>query len=175
MKKTSAILLLCIFSFNLVGLFFIFKAQQYQVRQEIKQHIKKGIPENELTQIIVTPENKNQLNWEHEKEFRYKSEMYDVVKKEIIDGTTILYYCIADNQETTLFANLDEQVKKNMNTKNNGNNPVKNLFKLLSNIYSLPQKYVWILFETNTANTYEYSYYYTSPLLDIASPPPKMG
>lgn len=157
-----------------MGFFFIFKIQQYHVRQEIKQHIKQGVPENELTLITVTPENESQLEWEHKKEFRYKGTMYDVVKKEIIDETTIIYYCITDKQETTLFANLDEQVKKNMDTKNEGNSPVKNLLKLLSNIYSKPQKNVWILFPTNMAINYEYSYHYSSPALDITSPPPKI-
>ncbi|HSH64278.1 MAG TPA: hypothetical protein VLB84_00420 [Bacteroidia bacterium] len=173
MKKASAILLLFVFTFNLVDFLLVFKVQQYQVRKQIKQLIKQGVPDDELVQISITSENHMQLDWKHEKEFRYKGTMYDIVKTEIIDDTTTIYHCVTDKQETALFANLDEQVRKNMDTKNNGNNPLKNSFKLLSNIYFQPQTHAWILPQINAVIKCEFSHFYSSPALDITGPPPK--
>jgi hypothetical protein len=127
-----------------VGLLLIFKIQQYQIRKEIKHLIKLGVPDNQLVHISISTKNKSQLEWKHSKEFRYKGNMYDVVKIEIVNDSTTLYQCVSDQQETILFANLDEQVKKNMDSKNNGSNPIKNLFKFLSNIYSQSQYLAWV-------------------------------
>lgn len=151
----------------------MFKAQQYQVRQGIKQQLKQGVPENELTRITITGKNKHQPEWENDKEFRYEGVMYDVVKKEIPDNNTIIYYCITDKAETTLFADLDEEVKKSMHTKNNRNNALKNLYKILSDIYSPIQKHMWPLYQTNKAITCTYLSNYSFPVFDILSPPPQ--
>lgn len=174
LKRTFSILLLCLFAFNLAGFFFVFKVQQYRIRREIKQYIKQGVPENELALITVTPENENQLDWKHKKEFRYKGTMYDVVRKEIINKTTIIYHCVTDTQETVLFAHLDEMVSKNMDPKNDQNSPVKNLLKQLSIPYYPPEKPYWSLFQIYTAIIYEYTFLYSSPSLNIISPPPKI-
>jgi hypothetical protein len=174
LKRTSSILFLLIFSFNLVSFFFIFKVQQSLVRHEIKQFIKQGVPENELTLITVTSENENQLEWQRNNEFRYKGIMYDIVKKEIVNETTKIFYCVTDTQETKLFVNLEEQVKKNMDTKNNGNNPVKIMFKLMSNMYPHPKKEDWVLFQPKFIIKYEYIFHYSSPGLVIISPPPEI-
>lgn len=58
--------------------------------------------DDELVQISITTENHRQLDWKHEKEFRYKRTMYDIVKTEIIDDTTTIYHCVTDKQETIL-------------------------------------------------------------------------
>jgi len=173
LKRIAAILLLCVFAFNLVGFLVVFKIQQRQVRKEIKEQIRQGVPEGELAVITVTPETETLLEWEHSKEFKYKGMMYDIVRKVIIDESTIVYYCVSDTQETELFASLDELIKKNMNRKNDGNNPAKDLFKLLSHVYSQPEKHDYAVFETTTAFTCEYPQHYSSPVLAITSPPPK--
>lgn len=181
MKKIAAIILLFVFAFNLGGFFLVFKIKQYYVRQEIKHRIKQGVPDDELILITVTPAIQHKLEWEFEwedeKEFRYEGMMYDVVKTEVIDETTIAYYCISDEQETTLFANLDEQVKKNrdINNDNTENDSLEDMFKLLSDIYAQPQKDNTTFIQPNATTTFEYVSHYSSHSLDIASPPPKMG
>jgi hypothetical protein len=172
LKRTFSILFLCVFGFHLTGLFLVFKVQQYQVRKEIKQQIKLGVPEDELARITVTSDNEHLLDWEHDKEFRYKGTMYDVVKKEVIDTNTVVYHCITDKQETKLFTNLDQQVRKEMETKNKGND-MKDLLNLLSISYSQPVKTTWSIQQKDLNTTFRYTFYYTSPLLEITSPPPE--
>jgi hypothetical protein len=175
LKRIAAILLLSVFVLNLGGFFLVFKIQQRHVRKEIKEQIRQGVPEGELTVIKVTPENESELEWEHSKEFEYKGMMYDVVRKIILDETTILYYCVSDTQETELFAYLEDEIKKSMDTKKDGKNSSKNLFKLLSGIYAQPQKHVSPVVETGITFTCEYSHHYSSPELVITSPPPKIA
>ena len=153
----------------------IFKVQQYQVKREIKQRIKKDVPTEELTTIVLTQQNSHEFDWEHEREFRYKGVMYDVVKKEIVNKTTTLLFCVTDKQETILFAKINEEVTKNMDTKNNGSHPLKNVFKLLSNIYFPHEEINFHLdvFQIKKSLT-SYSCYYQIPFIDIANPPPEL-
>ena len=172
MKKALAILLLIVFTFNMAGYFIAFKIQQLEVRKEIKQQIKLGVPEGELIRITVNAANKHEFEWEHAREFHYKGSMYDVIRKEVIDEATTIYYCINDTKESILFANLDEQVEQQMDTKNK-NHPEKNLFKILSGIFFQPHNTKWILPQINIKINYHFSYNHSSPALAIASPPPK--
>lgn len=76
------------------------------VRSEIKNDIKKGIPEAKLHCI----RDNKQLNWiEKNKEFRIGKHLYDVVKIKNIDGQRV-YLCINDTDEDEIFASLDAAV-----------------------------------------------------------------
>lgn len=141
----------------------------------MKLFIKQGLPENELTMILVTPENRNLLDWEEDHEFRYKGTMYDIVKIKTVCETSTIYYCIKDNEETKLFAQLDEEVDKRMNADRNGSDSLKNLFKLLSNVYYSQQNTIWISFQAEFVIVLKYFNHYFSPSPDISSPPPKFG
>jgi len=117
MRRAVAISLLFFMLLQAGGYFFVFKLQQHEIRQEIKQQIKAGVPEDELVlfKIPNTSAGKpRSLQHIHEGEFRYNGVMYDVTRQET-HGDTIWYYCLADEKETQLFANLDESVKRDMN------------------------------------------------------------
>ena len=99
------------------GCLFIFKIRQYEIRREIKQRIKAGAPDQELSLIKIpkTLEEKPHPAFRRidEGEFRYDGNMYDVVRQEA-HGDTTWYYCLSDEKETQLFANLDDLVKREM-------------------------------------------------------------
>ncbi len=106
--------LLLFMLFQAAGHFFVFKILQHEIRQEIKQQIKAGVPEAELILLKIlegTPHPAFQRVEEHE--FRYDGKMYDIVRQES-HGDTVWYYCLADEKETQLFADLDELVKRDM-------------------------------------------------------------
>jgi len=104
--------------FHSAGHFIIFKVLEYNTKKEIKTRIKLGVPEYELVLLKIPKsiEEKPNKHFQriHEKEFRYKGEMYDIVKEENKTDTTY-YYCIHDKEETKLFANLDTMIKNEMN------------------------------------------------------------
>jgi hypothetical protein len=156
-----------------MGIFLIFNVQRSQVRHEIKQEIKKGVPEHELCRITAGPSNSSLFKWFREDEFSYKDEMYDVVKKEVVDENTTIYYCISDRQETRLFANLNKMVKKAMDSGNQPNQPAQNLFKILKSLYNNSS---YKLLKENVLSL-EYPIFpnsdYSSPVINILSPPPE--
>lgn len=174
MKGFCAILLTLIFTFNLVGYLVVFKVQQYQIRREIIHNIERGIPESQLTCITVNQENKNKIIWKHKKEFRYQGEMYDVVKVEKLDEETTVYYCINDSQETHLFAKLDKHLKKTGKNKNQQNFPLKIVFKILPKPDSRFGNLIDTVSEVNQKSNFKYAEFYTSPELEISSPPPRI-
>jgi hypothetical protein len=165
--------LILAFSFNFLGIFFVFKIQQYIIRHEIKQQIKQGIPEKELVRITITPELAEKLVWLKDNEFRYHGRMYDVVKKVEDSNHTVVYFCISDNQETELFAHLDDLVKKNMDPEKRPNAPLKNMFKLLSHLYYESNKTEVFNNLPETEKKWYFNDLYADPFLTDLSPPPR--
>jgi hypothetical protein len=113
-KSLITLLLLVLIVFHFNGQFVVFKVLEYRIKKEIKTKIKMGVAEEELIVLKIPKsleENPNKdFHRIHEKEFRFKGEMYDVVKKYEKDDTTF-YYCIHDKEETLLFANLGKLIK----------------------------------------------------------------
>jgi hypothetical protein len=115
MRKAISVAALFFMLFQPAGYLFIFKIQQCVFREEIKQQIKAGVPEEDLVllKIARTLEAKPDPAFRriHEGEFRYNGEMYDIIRRET-HGDTTWYYCLSDEKETQLFANLDDLVKR---------------------------------------------------------------
>ena len=114
-QSLIAVALLLVMLFQSAGMLVIFKVQQLRIREVIKQRIKAGVPAAELV-LLEIPKSFEEgphsaFQRIHEGEFRFYGKMYDIVRKVERGGTT-LYYCIADEKETQLFANLDELVKQ---------------------------------------------------------------
>lgn len=104
MKKYITILILSVFLFNIGGYYLWFSVLQYHVQNEIRQEIRKGLKEDDLTLIIVPAGGESSLRWIRPgKEFRYKGEMYDVVRTRN-QHRQKQYYCIADTKEKQLIA-----------------------------------------------------------------------
>lgn len=95
---------------NSIGYFGIFRWHQYGLRQEMKQAIKQGLPEDQLTHFRFSHDDYAQLDWEEDgREFRFNNRMYDVVRMHR-SATYVEVACVHDEQETRLFAQLDEWV-----------------------------------------------------------------
>ena len=173
MRKTIAIFLLLLFAFNTGGFLFVFKIQQIRIRKEVKHQIKIGVPDADLTVIVVSEEIKNEIDWKNEGEFSFRGVMYDIVRKSSNKNGNLQLYCITDTQETLLFADLNKQVNKQMETRKKDKNTVNNLFKLLTIIQVMPEyKYSECLIEIKKSDLQ--TAFYLSPSLDILIPPPKM-
>jgi len=131
MKKTIAILFIVLYVFNLAGYYAVFKALQYQVRVDVKTRIKASVSESELVLIIVRNDEEGTMHWLNESEFRYRGNMYDVVRH-YSRGNAHYYVCINDKQEDQLFKNLDLYVATQCNTEGvpeKAANPFKSIIK----------------------------------------------
>lgn len=113
-KFLGNILIVGLLLFQSAGMGLIYSLQLGAARHEVKQRIKHGVPEEDrvLLKIPLSLEQtENDLfHRVHAGEFRYKGEMYDILKSER-HGDTTWYTCIHDVKESGIFKNLDEKVK----------------------------------------------------------------
>ncbi|WP_421750729.1 hypothetical protein [Croceimicrobium sp.] len=92
------------------GIYPSFRYLQQQIRQEVKSRIKAGIPEEELIAFRWNSI-KEQAQWTKAgKEFRYRGEMFDIIRIEGSDSD-LLFYCFADLKEKGLFDGLNDLVR----------------------------------------------------------------
>lgn len=126
-------LLLCLIA--PVGVTFVaLKVRKEQVREEVKATILAGVDRGELVlHKFLKSEVDDLVDWDHEREFKYKGQSYDVVEVEN-HGDSIYYYTWWDKVETKLNNQLDELVANAMaddpERRNNGEELVR-LFKSL--------------------------------------------
>ncbi|MDP1745134.1 MAG: hypothetical protein Q8L90_06135 [Bacteroidota bacterium] len=159
----------------MAGIFIVFKLEQAQVRKEIKHQIKSGLPENDLHSFVYSKKEYEQLDWVRKNiEFRLNNEMFDIVRSENKDDTVLLY-CVNDKEETLLFAQLDEMIRKKMeqesNSSQNSSGKFVKFFKFFN--FILPQIENKWLSEEAAQNTFsELIPHYLSPYIKVSSPPP---
>ncbi len=114
MRSATAIILLPFMLLQAAGYLFVFEIQKHEIRREIRQQIKAGVPEADLVLIKILTVNPGAIFQRVDgHEFCYDGKMYDVVRQES-HGDTTRYYCLADEKETQLFAHLEELVKHDM-------------------------------------------------------------
>lgn len=175
MKRLFSISILLVLTLNITGVFFVFKIQQYKVRKEIKHLIKAGIPENELHEFHLSNKDYEQLNWVRpDIEFQKGNEMFDIVRAET-KGDSILLHCVNDKEEAVLFAQLDELIQKKMEKESKApNSPINKVFKILKLVYvtSNFKDSLAFLVVKELHHFSDLKYLYSSPYLEVLSPPP---
>ena len=160
LKKLVSIFLVFLILYNMLGYIVVFKSYQYAIRKEVKNRIKDAIPENEFTVIRLTNDDvqngKKGFTKIDDKEFSLSGKLYDIVRSQV-SGDTTIFYCINDSKEEQLFANLDEHVKRQMDTsgplRDRANTLLKNLVKqaLLYNYsFAVPESDAHTYSITNT-------------------------
>lgn len=157
-KALTVIVLLGLMFFINEGAFVHFKVRQYQVKKEIKHRIKAGVPENELDLVKIPQEWEKQGNkdfrWVEGHEFRYKGEMYDVVRQES-HGDETWYYCVKDEKENELFAELDKTVAREMENDETKGDAVGSSFHF---VYLFPQSFNTYFFLTGNEGVSVYAF-----------------
>ena len=166
-------MLLFCFGAPFYGTCFFLQHQKHVVKKEIKRQIIAGIDKKELVHLKFSgSELHAELYWEHEKEFEYAGEMYDVVKQKTI-GDTIHFWCWPDHQETGLNQMLRKLVNDNFE-----NNPVnkesqEKINNFLKSLYPV-ESFYWLSFLFQGKQSFSvYISYYTSPFIPNSSPPPE--
>ncbi|MCK9270201.1 MAG: hypothetical protein WC271_00425 [Bacteroidales bacterium] len=105
MKKTAAILLVMLILSQGAGMFFLLKLQQSAARMNMKERLKKGVDDSELTHFVFHRNMPKTVSWVHEREFVYGGEMYDVVRQ-VSKGDSVFIACVHDHRETKLVKQL---------------------------------------------------------------------
>ncbi len=99
--------------FNVCGAYLVFESVKFGIKKEVKRKIKAGIPDSQLTTLRFLAADVESgtagIDWVEGHEFRFNGKMYDVVRTSNDNGF-IVYHCINDTQEETLFANLGKLI-----------------------------------------------------------------
>jgi len=156
---------------------FVLKIFQAKYREEIFEVIEDGVPENELTLFTFSKDEiyngTTKVQWTEEDEFRFDEKMYDVVKMET-KGDSVYLYCLHDENESRLYAILDEYFQQMLEDDPDKINELTSLNSSLSQFYSKP------LDQKHSAGLFEKGRYFTdvnSNLLEgehfLVIPPPR--
>jgi len=130
-KKIFPYLFLVVFVAPFWGMYFYLTIQQKYIKEGVKNKIEEGIPKNELVKLTFsTSEIDKVLRWEHDKEFEYNGQMYDVV--EVTDvGDSLQYLCWWDKAETATKKNKQKLLHAGIDT----SNPKKHISFTFSDYY----------------------------------------
>lgn len=109
--RVTALLAVAILLFHTSGHFWYFHWATTINRHEMKKMIRQNLDSTQITLITLTHANSHEFKWRDKgKEFCYRGEMYDVVKKEAgPSGTRI--FCINDKVEKQLIRFLKRSTK----------------------------------------------------------------
>jgi len=132
-KQIKALLLLCCFIAPMGLTYAVLKLRQWKVREDVEQQILQGFDKGELLELQFTLEEAEALDWEHEGEFEYKGQSYDVVSQEV-QGDNIIYYVWWDKIETQIKNQLAQLVSKALNQDEEQQENQNELIQLLKNI-----------------------------------------
>jgi hypothetical protein len=120
-RKNIAILLFVCLVVPFLGTYTWLQYKKHETKEMVKRQILTQVDKKELVTIKLThAEAKTELRWEHDSEFEYKGQMYDIVETQT-NGDSISYICWWDHAETALNVQLHEIVEKTF-----GNDPQNN-------------------------------------------------
>lgn len=167
-----ALLLGCV-GIGVIGEWLVFKIIQSDIHQAIEIQIKTGASSDGLVTIKISNTNPpSDFTWVEKHEFRYKGEMYDIVKQEVTNDTTY-YTCIHDVRESALYANMEQQIQDEFATNPERQQQHKNLLQKIPKIYILANDLIFLGFKCDTQQPDAKQTAWANVSPTILSPPPE--
>ena len=132
-SRFYALSLLFLFLINVLGGISFLLIQQHQRHEYVESMIKSESYGHRLTQIHIAANESTNIKWvEKNREFRYKGDMYDVVWSELTANGGTIFHCIADHEETKLYAEIERTLCNDPIGQHNDLVVVLQLFKFFS-------------------------------------------
>ena len=167
MRKYVSILIFIVFLIDIGGYYLWFSILQKGIQSEVRHEIQEGLKDENLALVIVPLNDQSGISWiEQGKEFRFKGEMYDVVRIEIRNQDKY-FFCIKDIKEKQLIS----IYYKNHNSKKEADKKIKLAFNFQ---YFTQQFSLKTVVSKSELDFPEMDILYKSNLSDIHSPPPEM-
>jgi hypothetical protein len=168
-KKTISIFLILLLGFNSFGLFFFYWGEIQLCKIKADEYSDADyIPAKSLS--VFSSDTKG-IKMVDKNEILVAGKLYDIVKTQISNGIT-LYYALGDEDEDKYVQNLTDWEKNNSEEKSM---PGKTINLHLAKYFTV-EKYhdpvsplLHLRIDVKTASD---SFFYTSPLKNIFSPPP---
>lgn len=105
-KLVAVIALLGILFLPFAFLYQGWSLELYQHRKAVKAQLLANTPDEELITLSFLRQQAEDLNWEHEREFQYNGEWYDIIRTDTV-GDILIYRCWWDHEETQLYRKLE--------------------------------------------------------------------
>jgi len=175
-RKTIASILLLTFLAPALVLVSWHKVKLYETKKQLKWKLAEAVHSSDLVLFKLTQAEANkQLNWEHEKEFEYQGEMYDVVKKET-DGDTLFFYCWWDKKETKLNKKLEDLTTLIFQQNPDKQKNEQRILQYYKSLFSLSNRN-WNAFQSCSKIEFIAPYVESTQkeYLETPSPPPKVS
>ena len=176
MKKLATLSLLAIFIFNTFGYYIVFQISQYSIKKEVKSQIRQSLKTTDYTIITISKNKLKDVDFiDSGKEMFYKNDLYDIIcQKET--GTSVIFYCISDIKEKTLFAGLNKHIQTYISADPVKKSHSKKITDHLIKIYfSEPFQITYSQIDLSKKLFDFTSINYLSEFLEINSPPPELG
>lgn len=177
LKRLVILLILGMIIYPSVIHVFILKVAQYKVKVENQSNLSENNSKAVLIQIDLENDS-HQFEWIDNKEFLYRSEMYDLIKKEK-KGNTLYLYAIKDTKELKLIKQLkaivfDDLIKT---LYSRGSSKVKIVIKQIFKKYTYFQQFdskaLSAIDSLERKKLFHFLSLYESISIDKLSPPPK--
>lgn len=136
--------------------------------------MKAGLETSEVVVLkFAHAETKTDLDWEHEKEFRYEGQFYDLLKVEVLPDS-VVYTCYWDKNETFISQYFEGALLDEFREESDKNGTASHLMGLIKTPYR-PAGFSWHPAATAVVNSNQihWSCIYQSVPASIPSPPPK--
>ena len=174
MKRTTSILLLLLFAYNIAGLYVTFKVLQMEAKEEAVRQIAANLPEEDLDVIVIDSsalnDGSSKIIWKEEgKEFRFEDKLYDVVRIKYSNGKAHLI-CLNDVNEENIIQNFSNFIHK----KTDNNNKWNNLLSKIPSYYFQEIRYNLTELDSNPFRLEEISSY-KNFTAKIDTPPPRIS
>ena len=172
-KNIIGIILLCALITPPVVTICWLQHQKVIVKEQVKKQLLSGIEKKELVQLKFTKvESQTELDWEHDREFEYQGEMYDVVETTIKEDS-VYYLCWWDHAETQLKKQLKNLVAQMLGQDAQNTERHKRLFDFYKTLYcnDLPTVQDFHYLHNGSLNPYLSNY--ISLTLSPPVPPPR--
>lgn len=176
LRSAIVLLLFGCMGIGIFGQYLIFIIIRSDIRQAIEEKIEANVPIEDLVLIKIANSNcpKDFQFTEEGREFRYHSEMYDIVYQEM-KGDTTYYYCIHDVRETKLYADLNHQIHQEYTTNPIHHKKQVELLKKLPEVYFCSVSSIFLGFTRYNQHPNETPVVLQNAFLSIHLPPPEIA
>jgi hypothetical protein len=173
LRRTLVGLLLACVSVGVAGEWLVFKAVQWDIHEEIENRIRYSDFEEGLVVIKISNQQPpDDLIWTERHEFRYRGQMYDIVKHEVRNDTTY-YTCIHDVRESKLYADVEQQIQDDFSQNPERRQQHTDLLNKIPKFYCINISFILFNFVNNTPKPNVKLLTWAEVPPAIPSPPPK--
>ena len=141
LKAFVSLMILSAFCLPFCATYLGLQLQKWRVKHEVKAKLIQGLDKSELTHLTFSKSQiETELDWEDDREFEYKGEMYDVIERHE-KGDSVEVVCWHDKAETELNQRLQRLIAKATHGSHEHHTCETQYFQFLKSlaIESLPQ------------------------------------